>query len=124
MTTLNLAVRKLVPTVSLALKTLAAMERQLTTAKTYDEIRRVIKEATALKVLINDVAEVKEAAENAILLGNKRIAEELRKVPKASGRPAKIPSAQGRNKSAGRHWRQSNVAPSSRQARRSVRRGA
>jgi N6-adenosine-specific RNA methylase IME4 len=76
---------KLVDTVPAALKALAAMERQLLSAKTYDEIRRVIKEATALKVLMDGVAEVKAAAEDAILLGNKRIAEELRKVPKASG---------------------------------------
>jgi hypothetical protein len=32
-------------------------------------------------------AEVKAAAEDAILMGNRRIAEELAKVPKASGRP-------------------------------------
>ncbi len=85
MTALAVAVRKLVPTISQALTTLAAMERQLTIAKTYDDIRRVIKEATALKILMNDVAEVKMAAEDAILLGNKRIAEELQKVPKAKG---------------------------------------
>jgi N6-adenosine-specific RNA methylase IME4 len=80
-----IAIRKQVPTVPAALKALTAMERQLTVAKTYDEIRRVIKEATALKVLMSDVAEVKTAAEDAILLGNKRIAEELRKVPKGRG---------------------------------------
>ena len=85
MSNLDIAIRKQVPTVPQALKALAAMERQLTAAKTYEDLRRVIKEASALKVLMNDVAEVKAAAENAILLGNKRIAEELRKVPKAGG---------------------------------------
>jgi N6-adenosine-specific RNA methylase IME4 len=81
----ELAIRKIVPAVSQALKALGVMERQLAAAKTYDEIRRVIKEATALKILMSDVAEVKAAAEDAILIGNKRIAEELRKVPKATG---------------------------------------
>lgn len=81
----ELAVRKQVPTVPRALKALAAMERELTTPKTYEDLRRLIKEATALKILMDDVAEVKEAAEDAILLGNKRIAEELRKIPKAGG---------------------------------------
>ena len=85
MSNLDIAIRKQVQTVPQALKALAAMERQLTAAKTYEDLRRVIKEASALKVLMNDVAEVKAAAENAILLGNKRIAEELRKVPKAGG---------------------------------------
>ena len=85
MSNLDIAIRKQVPTVAQALKALAAMERQLTAAKTYEDLRRVIKEASALKVLLNDVAEVKVAAENAILLGNKRIAEELRNVPKAGG---------------------------------------
>ena len=81
----HLAIRKQVPTVPMALKALAAMERQLTAAKTYEDLRHIIKEANALKILMEDVAEVKTAAENAILLGSKRIAEELRKVPKAGG---------------------------------------
>ena len=85
MSNLDIAIRKQVPTVPQALKALAAMEQQLTTAKTYEDLRRVITEANALKVLMNDVAEVKVAAENAILLGSKRIAEELRNVPKAGG---------------------------------------
>src|SRR5207342_128196 len=85
MSNLDIAIRQQVPTIPQALKALAAMERQLTAAKTYDELRRIIKEATALKVLLDDVAEVKAAAEDAVLLGSRRIAEELRKVPKASG---------------------------------------
>jgi hypothetical protein len=84
MSNLETALKKVVITVPAALKALAAMERQLTSAKTYDDIRRIIKEANALKILLNDVAEVKAAAEDAILLGNRRIAEELCKVPKAA----------------------------------------
>lgn len=76
---------KHVPTVPAALKALAVMERQLSAAKTYDEIRSVIKEAFALKVLLADVEQVKIAAEDAILIGYRRIGEELRKVPKAKG---------------------------------------
>jgi N6-adenosine-specific RNA methylase IME4 len=91
-TGLDIAVRKQVPTIPQALRSLAAMERELTTAHTYDEIRRVIKEATALKILLNEVAEVKAAAEDAILMGNRRIAEELAKLPKATGRrPKNVP---------------------------------
>lgn len=87
MTVPNLAraVQKVADKVPVALRAIAAMEKQLVSAKTYDELRRIIRDATALKVLMNDVAEVKAAAEDAILLGNKRIAEELRKVPKAKG---------------------------------------
>jgi hypothetical protein len=61
--------------------------------------RRIIKEANALKILMDDVAEVRERAEIAILMGNKRIAEELAKVPKASGRPSKNIRTQAKNKS-------------------------
>jgi hypothetical protein len=52
---------------------------------TYDEIRRVVDAAKAIKILFKHVAEVKARAEDTVLLGNRRIAEELRKVPKASG---------------------------------------
>jgi N6-adenosine-specific RNA methylase IME4 len=99
MTNLGVAVRKIVPTVTEALKTLVAMERQLAAAKTYDEIRRVIKEATALKVLMSDVEAVKAAAEDAILVGYRRIAEELRKVPKATykGGPKKQSPTDGKS---------------------------
>ena len=48
MSNLDIAIRKQVPTVPHALKALAAMERQLTAAKTYEDLRRVIKEASAL----------------------------------------------------------------------------
>ena len=123
MSNLDIAIRKQVPTVPQALKALAAMERQLTAAKTYEELRRVIKEASALKVLMNDVAEVKVAAENAILLGNKRIAEELRKVPKAGGpgRGKRLPPAGEVFIRKGSHRHQAFDALTVRQARRQVR---
>ena len=59
----------------------------------------MIKAAEALKHLQSDVAEVKAAAEDAILIGNRRIAEELAKVPKATiaRGPKKQFSAQGRS---------------------------
>ncbi|MBO0715745.1 MAG: hypothetical protein J2P55_00210 [Rhizobiales bacterium] len=65
------------------------MERELTTAKTYEDLRRVITEAEALKILLGHVAEVKAQAEDTILVGSTRIGEEIKKVPKAaSGRRA------------------------------------
>src|SRR5262245_30780890 len=85
MASLEVALRKQVPTIPEALKSLAAMERQLTTAQTYDEIRRIIKEASALKVLLNHVEEVKTAAEDTILAASIRIGEEIKKVQKAGG---------------------------------------
>jgi hypothetical protein len=45
MSTLDIAIRRQVPTVPQALKALAAMELQLTAAKTYEDLRRVIKGA-------------------------------------------------------------------------------
>jgi N6-adenosine-specific RNA methylase IME4 len=97
---ISTAIRKHVPTVSKALEALAAMEHQLAAAKTYDQIRHIIREASAVKVLFAQVADVKAQAEDTILIANRRIGEEIRKVPKASGRPAKILPAAGKNKRA------------------------
>lgn len=89
------AVRTNVPSISHALQTLVAMEKELTTAKTYDEIRRVIQEASALKVLLGHVDEVKAQAEDTILVAHARIGEEQAKVPKAKPGPQKIGSQAG-----------------------------
>jgi N6-adenosine-specific RNA methylase IME4 len=90
---LALRIKKQVRSIPEALTALTRMERELTTAKTYDDIRRVIKEAEALKVLLGHVVEVKAKAEDAILVGSTRIGEEIKKVPKASGgdRRSKVP---------------------------------
>jgi hypothetical protein len=96
---IELAIRKRVPTVSSALKALEAMDRQLASARTYDEIRRVIREASAFKVLLGHVQEVKTKAEDTILVASVRIGEEIKRVPKAAGRPAKILTRSGKNKS-------------------------
>lgn len=85
----DLAIRKQVSTVPKALAALTALRRELTAAKTYDAIKKIIREAEALNVLLGHVVEVKAAAEDTILLGTKRIAVEIRKIPKASGRPEK-----------------------------------
>ena len=50
MTSLDVALRKRVPSIPASLKALDRMRRELSAAKTYDEIRRLIREASALKV--------------------------------------------------------------------------
>jgi N6-adenosine-specific RNA methylase IME4 len=84
MTELSVVSRKHVTTVPGAIKALAAMERQLSAAKTYTEIRKVIDQASAIKLLLKDVDVVKEQAEDVILAASARIGEELEKVPKAT----------------------------------------
>lgn len=79
------AIRKNVPTVPKALEALVAMERELGALKTYEQIKHIIREATALGVLLGDVAEVKAQAEDTILIANRRIGEEIGKVPKQRG---------------------------------------
>lgn len=93
MTALETAIRKQVPSVPKALAALAQMERELTTARTYDAIRRVIREAGAIKVLLGHIDEVKAQAEDTILIAHQRIGEEIKKVPKATGgdRKSKLP---------------------------------
>jgi hypothetical protein len=82
---LDIAVHERVPTIGKAMKSLAAMERELTTAKTCIAIAKIIREATALKVLLGQVDEVKRWAEDTILAANVRIGEEIKKIPKAHG---------------------------------------
>lgn len=78
-----------VPARAEAMKALDRMERQLTNKKTYTEINKTIRDAMALKVLLGHVEEVKVKAEDVILAASARIGEELKKVPKAAGRPSK-----------------------------------
>jgi N6-adenosine-specific RNA methylase IME4 len=85
-----------VPTVPGALKALGAMARQLESAKTYNEIRKIVDAAAALKLLFKNVDAVKAKAEDVILAASARIGEEIRKVPKATAphgkKAAKNPS--------------------------------
>ena len=78
------AVARIVQTPGKALAVLAAMERELTAIKTYDELRRVIREVNAINVLHGHVAAVKAQAEDTILIANRRIGEEIGKTPKAT----------------------------------------
>jgi N6-adenosine-specific RNA methylase IME4 len=102
MTNVSTALKKQVATVPKAIAALVAMERQLTEAKTYDQIRKVVREASAIKVLMGHVDEVKAQAEDTILVAHRRIAEELRKIPKATGRKPKNVSAEEHSKKIGR----------------------
>jgi N6-adenosine-specific RNA methylase IME4 len=78
--------RKHVTTVPAAIKALANMERELSLASTYVEIRKIIDLGNALKQLFKDVDLVKAEAEDVILAASARIGEEIGKVPKAGNR--------------------------------------
>lgn len=81
---LDKAIRKQVPSVPAAIAALVRMERDLAAAKTYEDIRKVIREAEAINVLLGHVAEVKAQAEDTIIVANRRIGEEIETVPKAT----------------------------------------
>lgn len=98
MSDLSIVARKHVVSIPEAMKALAAMERELSLAKTYAEICKVIDVGEALKLLFKDVDIVKAEAEDVILAASARIGEELERVPKAAGRPPKNITAQGKNK--------------------------
>jgi len=89
---------KNVPTISGAKRALAALSKQLDSAKTYDQLKKIERSAEALKLLFRNVDEVKHECEIVILDARSRIGDELSKVEKAGGRPKKIGSAQGTNK--------------------------
>ena len=86
-------------TIPQAVAALANMERELDSAESYAQIRKLADAAEALKILFRHVAEVKNKAELVVLAANARIGDEIRAIPKASGRPAKIITAPGKNKS-------------------------
>ena len=80
------AISQQVPSVPRALAMLAEMETELTSASTYEQINKVVQKATALKILLGHVDEVKAKAEDTILVAKHRIGMELAKVPKATGK--------------------------------------
>jgi N6-adenosine-specific RNA methylase IME4 len=92
---LAIVIRKKVPSISKALAALVEMERQLGAVKTYAQIEHIIRESKAVKELYGHVAKVKAQAEDTILIANRRIGEEVAKVPKATGgdRKSKLPRA-------------------------------
>jgi N6-adenosine-specific RNA methylase IME4 len=76
----------LVPSIPKAIAMLTAMEAELTNASTYEQINDVIRRASALRVLFKEVEDVERQAQLTIVLGKRRIGEELKKVPKATGK--------------------------------------
>lgn len=77
--------KRQVPTIPQALKALAAMRQQLTAERTYAALQRIIRQAEALRVLMRDVAEVKQEAEKTVLLAHRRIGQELDGIKKLGG---------------------------------------
>jgi N6-adenosine-specific RNA methylase IME4 len=87
--------RKQFVTIPQAVAALANMERELDSAKSYKQIRKLADAAEALKILFQDVAEVKNKAELVVLAANARIGEEIRAIPKrhGPGRGKHLPAA-------------------------------
>jgi hypothetical protein len=83
-------------TIPQAVAALANMERELDSAESYAQIRKLADAAEALKILFRHVAEVKNKAELVVLAANARIGDEIKLIPKATAphRPAdkKLPS--------------------------------
>jgi hypothetical protein len=74
-----------------AIQALRAMGDDLDSAKTFDEIRAVKRKAEALKHFFEEVERVRGVAELIVILAERRIGEELAKMPKARpGRRRKI----------------------------------
>jgi len=84
-TELSVIAKKHVRSIPAALKALDALSRQVSSARTYEGLRKLVDVATAIKTINRDIVVVKQRAEDVILDAYRRIAEELRKVPKAKG---------------------------------------
>ena len=68
-------------TIPQAVAALANMERELDSAESYAQIRKLADAAEALKILFRHVAEVKNKAELVVLAANVRIGEEIKLIP-------------------------------------------
>jgi hypothetical protein len=71
-------------TIPQAVAALANMERELDSAESYAQIRKLADAAEALKILFRHVAEVKNKAELVVLAANARIGDEIKLIPKAT----------------------------------------
>jgi N6-adenosine-specific RNA methylase IME4 len=72
-------------TVPAAKRALAALQRDLGAAETYDTIRRVERAADAIRMLFREIEDIRRQAEVIIILANYRIGTELRSMPVAKG---------------------------------------
>src|SRR4051812_37668336 len=83
-----------VPSVPAALEALDRMGRALSDARTYESLRRTIKDVRAIRDLFADVEAVKHKAEDVVLDATIRIGQELEQVAAAPpGRKSKsVPS--------------------------------
>jgi hypothetical protein len=73
-------------TIPQAVAALANMERELDSAESYAQIRKLADAAEALRILFRHVAEVKNKAELVVLAANARIGDEIKLIPKAGNR--------------------------------------
>jgi hypothetical protein len=79
-------------TIPQAVAALANMERELDSAESYAQIRKLADAAEALKILFRHVAEVKNKAELVVLAANARIGDEIRAIPKAGNGKTGLPT--------------------------------
>jgi hypothetical protein len=94
LTDLSLVIKRNVPTVQGAISALIAMRNELSETKTYVELQKVIREASAIKLLYEHVDEVRHEAEDTLITAHRRIGEELNAIPKAKTGP-KVTSPSG-----------------------------
>jgi hypothetical protein len=79
-------------TIPQAIAALANMERELDSAESYAQIRKLADAAEALKILFRHVAEVKNKAELVVPAANARIGDEIRAIPKAGNGKTGLPT--------------------------------
>lgn len=84
---MNVLAKTSTPSVPAAMRALDAMQQELETASTYDQMMSIVDRAEALKRLLKDVDGVKLKAEDTIITAHRRIGEELKKVPNAPRGP-------------------------------------
>jgi N6-adenosine-specific RNA methylase IME4 len=85
MNELSTVARKHVPAIAAAIKSLDLLDKQIGLAKTYAELRGMMAEAEAIRLLGRDIEAVRDRADDVITDAQVRISEEIEKTPKARG---------------------------------------
>jgi hypothetical protein len=85
-----------------ALRTLAALEREADSAKTYKELLKVMALADAIKRVGRNIIEVRQKAEWVILASHARAGDQILQVPKGAGGDRRSNLARERNLKSGR----------------------
>ena len=82
-TALSPVANKYIRSIPAALKALAQLSREISSARTFDQLRKLEDAAKAIQLIYRDIDAVKQSAEDVVLDAHVRIGEELNSNPQS-----------------------------------------